>query len=184
MKGHMTVWLLSPGSGRWVNRSGSILRANEQAVSSQVLNASSTCTEGKTTWTLLTAKSTAAVAPLRCSRGSVNVIGPFAYVFGLVFVLVMDIRIVLVRVTHAFVMVRVRMRLVTIPFEIMVVLVVSVVTVRVAVIHRLVLMLVFVRLRQVQPDARAHQRCGHPESRIRSLSEYGQRNGRPDERRS
>lgn len=29
MKGHMTGWLLSPGSGRWVNRSGSILRANE-----------------------------------------------------------------------------------------------------------------------------------------------------------
>ncbi|WP_092276651.1 MULTISPECIES: AcaB family transcriptional regulator [unclassified Duganella] len=26
----MTGWLLSPDSGRWVNRSGSILRANEQ----------------------------------------------------------------------------------------------------------------------------------------------------------
>jgi len=30
MKGHMTAWLHFPGSGKWVNRSGSILRANEQ----------------------------------------------------------------------------------------------------------------------------------------------------------
>jgi len=31
MKGHMTAWLHLPGSGRWVNRNGSIPRANEQA---------------------------------------------------------------------------------------------------------------------------------------------------------
>ena len=33
MRGHMTAWQHLPGSGRWVNRSGSILRANEHFLS-------------------------------------------------------------------------------------------------------------------------------------------------------
>ena len=36
MRGHMIAWLHLPGSGRWVNRSGSIPRANEH---SQLANA-------------------------------------------------------------------------------------------------------------------------------------------------
>lgn len=71
-------------------------------------------------------------------------------------VLVVDIRIMLVRMPQAFMMVWMRMRLGTIPLEIMLVLVMGVVVVGVVVVHRLVLVLVFMRLGQVQPDTRAH----------------------------
>jgi hypothetical protein len=78
---------------------------------------------------------------------------------------VVDVRVVRMLVGQHYVLMWVHVRLVTIPGEDVLVLMMCVVEVRVCVFERLVRVLVFVPLLDVQPHPQGHQGTGHPERR-------------------
>ena len=75
---------------------------------------------------------------------------------------VMNVRKMGMRMRQRRVFMGVYMRLRAVPFEVMFMLMVSIVTVRMGVPHPLMMMLMFMSLRHVQPDAGRHQRCSNP----------------------
>ena len=94
---------------------------------------------------------------------------------------VVNVGIVGMGVGHRLVRVRVAVRLSGRVVGGMFVLVVFVMDVAVFMLHRLVLVLVFVPLRKVQPDAHAHERSRHAEENRESFLEDHQRQYGPDE---
>ena len=87
-------------------------------------------------------------------------------------VTVVDVGVVCVGVGHRLVPVRVAVRLPRRVVGGVLVPVVFVMDVQVVMLHRLVAVFVFVPLRQVQPDAHAHERRRHAEGDGESFPEY------------
>jgi hypothetical protein len=99
------------------------------------------------------------------------------------FVLMVNIRIVFVRVLHYFVFVMMHMRFSAIPVEVMIVLMVGVMGVGVSMIQRGMFMLVFMAFRDVEPDTCRHQSRGKPEPELRLFAQQRQRQRGADKRR-
>jgi hypothetical protein len=98
--------------------------------------------------------------------------------------LVMNIRVVGMLVAYRFMAMPMHMRLVNVHVDIVLMLMVFIVRVRMRVLKRLMDVLVFMGLGQVQPHAQAHECAGNPERCSSGLTEQQQGNRRPDERGS
>lgn len=91
-----------------------------------------------------------------------------------VFVPMVEIRVVGMRVDHGFVLVRVRMRFAPIPLEFMCMSMVVIMGVQVLMVERLMFVFMHMLLTDMQPDAQSHQRTSDPEAQSGSFAQQQQ----------